>query len=255
MTTLYNDLFLAEAIGDLDDLPLVKNLRGQPFQQRWGGATYEVRNHVDGWVTVIRAPKTSVPGHPAFGSAGWDSVARTAEVSAVLHHPLEVAEIAFGRALFDAVSHEACAAKGWDDDNRVAVAPEPGSSRWGVAWMHNGRPGFSEHDSWSSALTEAAQQLDAMAESSVYLDSTWTSDVAAAHLRRCANQIRGMVLTAELGDAVRSHRPDMKKDRSISKVAACLDVERSFLYRVFDGKEWVGHSAASAPAPRPSDTP
>ncbi|MET9419081.1 hypothetical protein ABZY03_33920, partial [Streptomyces klenkii] len=88
-----------------------------------------------------------------------------------------------------------------------------------MAWVHNGHPGFTTHDSWHSAHTAAAHKLDTMANGLIYTGGTWTATVAAAHLCRCANQIHDLVLTTELGDVDRSHLPAMKEDRAIGKGA------------------------------------
>ncbi|MFI6283030.1 hypothetical protein [Streptomyces sp. NPDC050988] len=228
----------AETVRDLDEAPLVRHSI-LPLPRQWGDLTFELRNHIEGWITVIRGSQTTDTGHPLLLADGWISPPREFGATAVLHSGLEQAEIALGRALADAVTVAACTTKSWDDNNRIAVAQEPGTSRWTAAWLHNGVPGFTGHDSWKAAQTDAAKQLDAMAGSFIVTGDTYTAAIASAHLRRCANQVRDQVLTAELGDVIRSHKEDMQNERRVTKIADGLGVQRPFLYRVFKGTEWV----------------
>ncbi|WP_328373728.1 hypothetical protein OG800_50820 (plasmid) [Streptomyces sp. NBC_00445] len=228
----------ADKVPELDDARLVR-LRAWPSPCRWGEHTFELRNHVEGWITVIRGSEAVVARHPLLQRDGWISLPRECGATAVRHPLLEEAEIALGRALADTVATVACTKKSWDDNNRIAVAQEPGGQRWATAGLHNGRPAFAEHDSWRQAHLDAAQQLDAMADSFIVTGDTWTAAIASAHLRRCANQVRDQVLTADLGNVVRARRTDMEQARTVSKIAKGLGVERTFLYRVFNGTEWA----------------
>lgn len=228
----------AEAVRDLDEAPLVRHSI-LPLPQQWGDLTFELRNHIEGWITVIRGSQTTDTGHPLLLTDGWISPPRESGATAVLHPRLEEAEIALGRALADAVTVTACTTKSWDDNNRIAVAQEPGTARWTAAWLHNGVPGFTEHDSWKAAQTDAARQLDAMADSFILTGDTYTAAIASAHLRRRANQVRAQVLTADLGNVIRSHKEDMQNERRVTKIANGLGVQRPFLYRVFKGTEWT----------------
>jgi hypothetical protein len=228
----------AEAVPDLDSAPLLqRSIR--PVPRQWGSLAFEVRNHIEGWITVIRGSQATDTGHPLLQSDGWVAAPREFEATAVRHAGLEEAEIALGRALADALTSTDCTRKSWDDNNRIAVAREPGGNQWTAVWLHNGLPAFTEHVSWKDAHTEAAKQLDAMADSFILTGDTWTATIASAHLRRCANQVRDLVLTADLGDTIRSRKSEMQNERSVTKIANGLGVQRTFLYRVFDGKEWT----------------
>ncbi|WP_127453110.1 hypothetical protein [Streptomyces sp. B29(2018)] len=228
----------AEAVRDLDEAPLVRH-GILPLPRHWGDLTFELRNHIEGWITVIRGSQTADTGHPLLLTGGWISPPRESGATVVLHPRLEEAEVALGRALADAVTVTACTTKSWDDNNRIAVAQEAGTARWTAAWLHNGVPGFTEHDSWKAAQTDAARQLDAMADSFILTGDTYTAAIASAHLRRCANQVRAQVLTADLGNVIRSHKEEMQNERRVTKIANGLGVQRPFLYRVFNGTEWT----------------
>lgn len=78
-----------------------------------------------------------------------------------------------------------------------------------------------------------------MAGSFIVTGDTYTAAIASAHLRRCANQVRDQVLTADLGDVIRSHKEDIQNERRVTKIANGLSVQRPFLYRVFKGTEWT----------------
>lgn len=229
----------ADAVRDLDEAPLVRHSI-LPIPQQWGDLTFELRNHIEGWITVIRGSPAPDTGHPLLlGDGGWISPPRESGATAVRHPRLEEAEIALGRALADAVTVTACTTKSWDDNTRIAVAQEPGTDRWTTAWLHNGVPGFTEHHSWKAAQTAAAKQLDTMAGSFILTGGTYHAAIASAHLRRCANQVRDRVLTADLGDVIRSHKEDMQNERSVTTIANGLGVQRPFLYRVFKGTQWT----------------
>ncbi|MFE7485758.1 hypothetical protein [Streptomyces sp. NPDC057552] len=228
----------AKAVRDLDEAPLVRHSI-LPLPGHWGDLTFELRNHIEGWITVIRGSQTADTGHPLLLAGGWISPPRESGATAVLHPRLEEAEVALGRALADAVTVTACTTKSWDDNNRIAVAQEAGTARWMAAWLHNGVPGFTEHDSWKAAQTDAARQLDAMADSFILTGDTYTAAIASAHLRRCANQVRAQVFTADLGNVIRSHKEEMQNERRVTTIANGLGVQRPFLYRVFKGTEWT----------------
>ncbi|MEU8759462.1 hypothetical protein [Streptomyces sp. NPDC048659] len=212
----FDQVVPAGDIPDLEDAPLWRDARGRPLHRQWGGATYEVRNHLDGCILVCR----------------------TAEPTATNYPLSQEAELAFHRALADTVFADAAINKGWDAGNRAAAGAEPGGSRWAAAWISNGVPGFTEHDTWDGAHRAAAERLDEMADGLVLTGDTLTAQIASAHLRRCANQVRDVVLTAELGDAVRRGKGWMKEERLVTQIAAGLDINRRFLYRVFNGTEW-----------------
>jgi len=231
-------VYPADAIPDLNAAPLVRLPAGLSTG-RWGAFTFELRNHAEGWISVIRGSGATDTGHPFLLPDGWTSGPRESDATAVRHPLLDEAEIALGRALADALTSTACTTKSWDDDNRIAVGQEPGGQRWATAWLHNGRPAFAEHNSWREAHLDAAHQLDSMTDSLIVTGDTWTAAIVEAHLRRCANQVRDMVLTADLGDAVRASETGMRHERAVSKIARGLDVQRTFLYRVFEGTEWA----------------
>ncbi|MEV1042362.1 hypothetical protein AB0J01_37970 [Streptomyces sp. NPDC050204] len=238
MTVAFEQVYAAEVVPDLD-LDVTPHSRRPPWPLRWASLGFEVRNHPAGWMTVIRGRGAGDAGHPVLARDGWSLRPRQHEATAALHGLLDHAEIAAGQAVAAALSATACTSKGWDDNNRVVVAEEEeGGDRWGLAWLHNGRPGFAEHGSWAEAHLEAARQLDLMADKSTYTGDTYTAAIASAHLRRGANQIRGLVLTAQLGETVRLRQCEMQQDRTVSQVAAGLGVKRTFLYRVFEGTEW-----------------
>ncbi|MEU6350110.1 hypothetical protein ABZ896_12365 [Streptomyces sp. NPDC047072] len=232
-------VYAADEVPELDP-DSAPQYRTAPWPLCWGTLSFEIRNHLNGWMTVVRGRNAAEPGHPVLENHGWVAMAREHDATAVLHGFLDDAQIAAGRAVVDTLTVAACTRKGWDDDNRVVVAEEePGNGRWAVAWLHNGRPGYAEHESWKAAHTEAARQLDIMAESFIITGDTYTAAIASAHLRRCAHQIRGRILTADLGDTVRQRRSEMKRDRTVTKISTGLGVERAFLYRVFEGTEWT----------------
>ncbi|ATM24507.1 hypothetical protein SMD44_p10008 (plasmid) [Streptomyces alboflavus] len=239
----------ARSIPDLDDAPRVPDhYRRRPFPAKWGDLTFEIRNHVHGWISVIRGRQSTDAGHPIL-LAEWACAPREHEATAVLHGGLDEAELAVCRALTDALTATACTTSRWDDNTRIAVAQDPDSHRWVVAWLHQGVPGYATHTSWKDAHLEAAQQLDAMADSATQI-RTWDSAVISAHLRRSANQVRDLVLTAELGDAVRSLNEPMRRERSITRIAQGLGVQRTFVYRVLAGKEWAAKSVLKPAAHR-----
>jgi hypothetical protein len=248
MTLSVEHLYPAEAVPDLDDAPLVR-LPARPSLRQWGALTFELRNHAEGWITVIRGSAAADTGHPLLQSDGWIAAPREFEATAVRHPLLEEAELALGRALTDALTATAWTKKSWDDNNRIAVARVPGSHRWATAWLHNGVPAFAEHGSWKDAHIEAAQQLDSMATSFIMTGDTWTATIASAHLRRCANQVRDLVLTADLGDAIRAGKADMQHERSVTQIANGLGVQRTFVYRVFEGSEWAPYPHGSGTVP------
>jgi hypothetical protein len=232
-------VYAADEVPELD-LDSAPHCRTAPWPLRWATLSFEIRNHLRGYVTVIGGRSAADRGHPVLQAHGWVAMPREHDATAVLHGPLDHAEIAAGRAVADTLTVTACTRRGWDDNNRVVVAEEElGNGRWAAAWLHNGRPGYAEHDSWNAAHTEAARQLDIMAESFILTGDTYTAAIASAHLRRCAHQIRGRVLTADLGDTVRRRRSEMKQDRTVTKISTGLGVDRAFLYRVFGGTEWT----------------
>jgi hypothetical protein len=237
----------AGAFPDLDRARLVTH-RLRPSPARWGGLAFEIRNHEQGWISVIRGSQPTDTGHPILCSE-WASPPREFAATAVRHGLLEVAELAVCRAAAEALTATACTTKRWDDNNRIAISEEPGSDRWMTAWLHNGSPGFSSHDSWREAHIHAAEQLDSMAESFILAGGTWGAQVASAQLRRSANQVRDLVLTADLGDAVRDGAEAMRHERSVTRIASGLGVQRTFLYRVFHGEEWT---AKAAPEQKPA---
>ncbi|GAA1235961.1 hypothetical protein [Streptomyces rhizosphaericus] len=235
----FGHVYAAEEVPDLDP-NAAPHYRTPPWPLRWGTLRFEIRNHVRGWMSVVRGRSSADCGHPVLRSGGWVAMPRDHDATAVLHGYLHDAEIAAGRAVAGTLTATACTRKGWDDNNRVVVAEEAqGNGRWAAAWLHNGQPGFAEYDSWERAHTEAARQLEIMATGSTCTGDTYTAAIASAHLRRCAHQVRGMVLTADLGDTVRLRRSEMQHDRTVTQVAAGLGVERTFLYRVFKGTEWT----------------
>lgn len=216
MPVPFDQVLPAGDIPGLEDVPLWRDTRLQPFQAKWGGFTYEVRNHDDGYIAVNR----------------------TTEPTAVNYPLAQEAEYAFHRALADTVFATATVSRGWDTRNRAAASPEPGGERWAAAWISNGAPGFSEHGTWNEAHRAAARKLDEMADGFVMTGDTLTAQIASAHLRRCANQVRDVVLTAELGEAVRLGKAWMREERMVTQIADGLDVNRRFVYRVFKGTEW-----------------
>ncbi|MFF2378364.1 hypothetical protein ACFVUW_28640 [Streptomyces xiamenensis] len=204
MPVPFDQVMPAGDVPGLEDVPLWRGTRRRPFQAQWGGVTYEVRNHDDGYIAV----------------------SRTAEPTAV-NYPLALeAEYAFHRALAETVFADAAAGR------------EPGGERWAAAWISNGVPGFSEHDTWNEAHRAAARQLDEMAGGLVLTGDTLTAQIASAHLRRCANQVRDTLLTAELGEVVRLGKGWMQEERMVTQIAHGLEVNRRFVYRVFEGTEW-----------------
>ncbi|MCM2430987.1 hypothetical protein [Streptomyces sp. RKAG337] len=216
MALPFDQVLPVAAIPELEEAGLWRDLRGRPMTQEWEGVTYEVRNHIAGPITVTRS----------------------AEPTAILY-PLSLeAEYAYNRGPAEAVFSAAGTKAGWDDNNRAAVASGQNGTRWAAAWFNNGVPGFAEHDTWDDALRTMAQQLDSMADGHVITGDNITARIASAHLRRSANQVRDLLLTAELGDAVRVAKAWMQEERMVSQIASGLAVNRRFVYRVFEGTEW-----------------
>lgn len=216
MALPFDQVLPIEEIPELEKAGLWHDLHGRPLTQEWEGVTYEVRNHI----------------------AGCIAVTRSAEPTAVLYPVALEAEYAYNRAPAEAVFGTAGTTAGWDDNNRAAVAAGQDGTRWAAAWFNNGVPGFAEHDTWDGALLTMARQLDAMADGHVLTGDNITARIASAHLRRSANRVRDLVLTAELGDAVRAGKAWMQEERMVSQIASGLGVNRRFVYRVFEGAEW-----------------
>jgi hypothetical protein len=105
---LFDQVLPAGDIPDREDVPLWRDTRSRPLHRQWGGATYEVRNHLDGCIVACR----------------------TAEPTAVNYPLSQEAEYAFYRALAYTVFAGAAISKGWDADNRAAAGAEPGGDRW-----------------------------------------------------------------------------------------------------------------------------
>lgn len=213
------------AIDGLDDARVVKSLE-------WGGVVYELRNHVDGWIVVTRSEA------PA----------------AAVYSLLEEAELALGLAAAEVILATAQTSARWNGDIEAGVACSPDGTRWALAWICNGVPGFTERDGWDSAHLALADKLDVMADGPIYTGSNLEDEIAQAHLRRAAAEVRTQVATAQLGDAMRKWQAHLQEGRLVARIARHLGVERKFLYRVFAGHEWRrrgkgGHRPAAVQGP------
>jgi hypothetical protein len=210
------------AIDGLDDAQVVKSLQ-------WDGVVYELRNHVDGWIVVIRSD----------------------EPAAAVYSLLEEAELALGLAAAEVILAAAQTSVRWNGDTEAGVASSADGTRWAMASIRNGVPRFTEHDGWDSAHLALADELDLMADGPVYTGSNLEDEIAQAHLRRAAAEVRTAVATAQLGDAMRKWQPHLQQGRLVARIARHLGVERKFLYRVFAGQEWrrrgKGRPAAKVP--------
>lgn len=213
MTLDYGRAYDPSEIPDLDQARQIK-------AREWHGTLYEIRNHLDGFVFVTH------------------STPPTATV-----HSLVEAEIAFNRALITQIADEANTRVRWDDDNLGAVTL--GAEGWVMAWLHNGKGDITEHGDWEAAHLALADRLDRMAEGPLYTgSSTAVQDVVAAYLQRAACDIRSDLARVRLGDAVRAAQPVIQKERRVSELAQGLDVDRKFVYRVFNGTEWIRREPA-----------
>jgi hypothetical protein len=197
------------AIDGLDDARVVKSLE-------WAGAVYELRNHVDGWIVVT-----------------WSE-----EPTAAVYSLLEEAELALGLAPVEVILAAAQTSVRWNGDIEAGVACSADGTLWAMAWIRNGVPGFTKHDGWDSAHLALADELDLMADGPVYTGSNLEDEIARAHLRRAAAEVRTAVATAQLGDVMRKWQPHLQEGRLVARIARHLGVDRKFLYRVFAGQEW-----------------
>ncbi|WP_127452783.1 hypothetical protein [Streptomyces sp. B29(2018)] len=193
----------------------------------WEGVTYELRNHIDGWLLAVRSASPSATIYPRRVDA----------------------EYAFGRVIVDVLLSTAGTRVGWNEQNLAGVTCDSNGTRWAVAWLQAGRPYFRDVDDWHSAHTTLADTLDAMAKQPVYTGSNMEDEILQAYLRLAASSTRATIDRAHLGDALREWRPQIQADRRVADIAKHLDVDRKFLYRVFDGTEWCPRYTPAGTAP------
>ncbi len=176
----------------------------------------ELRNHIDGWLLVIRS----------------------ATPTATIYSSHVDGEYAFGRVIVNTLLSTSGTRVGWNDQNQAGVTRNSNGTRWAIAWLQAGRPQFHDFNDWHSAHTALADTLEAMAKQPVYTGSNMEDEILQAYLRLAASNVRATVDRAHLGDVLRQWQSHIQADRRVAAIAKRLNVERKFLYRVFDGTEW-----------------
>lgn len=64
--------------------------------------------------------------------------------------------------------------------------------------------------------------------------------VAARSMERSRRAyLKAWGIRVDLGDLIRRTWPQLQEERRVSELSRVLGVDRSFLYRVRDGKEWA----------------
>lgn len=197
------------SVDGLDDARIVKSLE-------WDGVVYELRNHPDGWIVITWSDKP------------------TAAVYSLQYE----ADLALRLAAVEVILAAAQTSVRWNGDIQAGVACSADGTRWALAWIRNGVPGFTEQDGWDGAHLALADELDVIAAGPVYTGSNLEDEIAQAHLCRSAAEIRAAVATAQLGDVMRKWQEHLQEGRLVARIARHLGVQRKFLYRVFAGQEW-----------------
>ncbi|MFB7674093.1 hypothetical protein ACFC26_22040 [Kitasatospora purpeofusca] len=205
----YETVMDPAAITGLDSARVVKSLE-------WDGITYELRNHLEGWIFVTWSEKPTAVVHP-YGTDG--------------EHALR---LAVARTILGAAKTRIR----WNAHNQAGVASNSAGTCWATAWIKAGEPCHSEHDDWDSAHSALADRLDELAAGPVRTGSSLEDEIAQAHLYRAAADVRAAVARARLGDVMREAQIYLQEGRRVAAVAKNLGVERKFLYRVFAGEEW-----------------
>jgi DNA-binding NtrC family response regulator len=217
MALSYDTVYQLDQIPDLEDAKVLASYE-------WEGVAYELRNHIDGWLLVVRSASSTATLYPTHVDG----------------------EFAFGRVIVDALLSSAGTRVGWNEQNRAGVTRDRQGTRWAVAWLQAGHPHFRDFDNWHSAHTALADTLEAMAAQPVYTGSNMEDEILQAYLRLAASNMRATVDRAHLGDTLREWQSHIQSDRRVADFAKQLDVERKFLYRVFNGTEWCPRYTAPA---------
>ncbi|MFJ8158373.1 hypothetical protein [Streptomyces sp. NPDC094468] len=204
-----------ETVYQLDEVPALEDAKVSR-SHKWEGVTYELLNHIDGWLLVIRSASSTATPYPSLGDG----------------------EYAFGRVIVNAVLDTASTRVDWNDQNQAGVACDSTGTQWAVGWLQAGRPCFQVFSDWHTAHTALASTLEAMANQPVYTGSNMEDEILQAYLHLSASNVRALVDRARLGDTLRLWQPHIQADRRVRELAQRLDVERKFLYRVFDNTEW-----------------
>lgn len=209
MSLDFETVYQPDQIPDLEDAKVVTSYE-------WEGVTYELRNHIDGWLLVIRSATPTATIYPSHVDG----------------------EYAFGCVIVNALLSTAGTQVGWNEQNQAGVTRNSNGTRWATAWLQAGRPQFRDFNDWHSAHTALADTLEAMAKQPVYTGSNMEDEILQAYLHLAASNVRATVDRAHLGDVLRQWQSHIQAARRVADIAKRVDVERKFLYRVFDGTEW-----------------